>query len=305
MSDPVIVELVTTRPLDQWADVIRRDLSGAVEGLIAAGRHLIEAKAEHPGTFVAWLESGAVGIGWRTAYRFMDVASSLGSFVYVDKLPPDRYALYELARLDPSQLDFAVEQGQVGPDMNRHEARALVALYRVTGDRKPSEPTLHLASAAYPTVVVDPPWDYDNRATRNAAVKQYPTMTLDELADYDLIAAPHAHLYLWVTNSFLHAAFGLLDAWDFEYKTCLTWCKPQMGLGNYFRNNTEHVLFAVRGKLQTLRSDEPTWFKANRGRHSAKPEAFYDMVERCSPGPYLEHFARRRRLGWDHRGNES
>jgi N6-adenosine-specific RNA methylase IME4 len=161
-------------------------------------------------------------------------------------------------------------------------------------------------TVGYPTVIVDPPWAYDNRATRNAAAKQYPTLTTTQLRNYPIDAAPNAHLYLWATTTFLPAAFELVNAWQFTYKTCLTWCKPQMGLGNYFRVNTEHVLFATRGKLPTLCNDQPTWFVADRRQHSAKPEAFYDLVERCSPGPYLEHFARRRRLGeWTYRGDQA
>jgi N6-adenosine-specific RNA methylase IME4 len=301
-----VIELFTGRPLDEWADIIRGDLTGAVEGLIAAGRHLLEAKAEHPGTFVAWLDSRPFGISRSAAYNLMTVTAALGDFQTFGNFPPDRSALYELARLRRDQLSAAVEAGRVQPDMNRHDAKALVATYRANGHtNKKQSPLVATTTACYPTVVVDPPWEYDNRATRNAAAKHYPTMTLAQLADYDVTAAANAHLYLWVTNAFLRQAFDLLDAWDFDYKTCLTWCKPQIGLGNYFRNNTEHVFFAVRGKLATLRSDEPTWFKARRGRHSAKPEAFYDLVERCSPGPYLEHFARRRRLGWEHRGNEA
>jgi N6-adenosine-specific RNA methylase IME4 len=297
------------RSLDEWANVIRADLSGAVEGLIAAGRHLIEAKAEYPGSFVAWLATKPFGLSQAHSYNLMQVATVTAGLQTFVNLPPDRTALYELARLEPVQLTAAVEAGEVTPNMSRHDARALVAEIRIN-DKTPSMREVvvwdpYVERDVFTTIVVDPPWSYDNSATRNAAVKHYPTMTLEQLAEYDLAAADAAHLYLWTTNSFLRAAFDLIDQWGFEYKTCLTWCKPQMGLGNYFRNNTEHILFGVRGHLATLRSDEPTWFVADRGRHSAKPDAFYDLVERCSPGPYLEHFARRRRLGWEHRGNEA
>lgn len=158
-------------------------------------------------------------------------------------------------------------------------------------------------------IVIDPPWRYDNVATRGAAEDHYPTMSLDELAKLPIPAAENSHLYLWVTNGFLRQGFDLLDAWDFTYKTVLTWCKPSIGMGNYFRNNTEHVLFAVRGKLPTQRKDKGTWFEAPKTRHSAKPDSFYDLVEACSPGPYLEMFARKRRLDlggeWHFWGNEA
>jgi N6-adenosine-specific RNA methylase IME4 len=151
---------------------------------------------------------------------------------------------------------------------------------------------------SFPTIVVDPPWRYGNTATRGAAGKHYPTMSLDELADLDLPSAPDAHLYLWVTNGFLREGFDLMGSWGFTYKTILTWCKPQIGLGNWFRNSTEHVLFGVKGKQPTLQNNVPTHFNAPRTRHSAKPESFYDLVESCSPGPWLEVFSTRERFGW-------
>lgn len=157
----------------------------------------------------------------------------------------------------------------------------------------------------FSAVVIDPPWRYDNKATRGAAEDHYPTMSLDELAALRIPGADDSHLYLWVTAAFMRDGFDLLDAWGFTYKTVLTWCKPSIGMGNYFRVNTEHVLFAVRGKHPTLRNDEGTWFEARRAGHSAKPESFYDLVERCSPGPYMEMFARRRRMGWHVWGNEA
>lgn len=160
-------------------------------------------------------------------------------------------------------------------------------------------------SDSWPTIVIDPPWRYKNVATRGAAEDHYETMSIADLSTLAIPASENAHLYLWVTNSFLREGFVLLDAWGFTYKTCLTWVKPQMGMGNWFRSSTEHVLFAVRGSQPTLRNDEVNWFLEKRGRHSKKPRAFYDLVERCSPHPWLEMFARERRLGWDFWGDEA
>ena len=135
-------------------------------------------------------------------------------------------------------------------------------------------------------------------------------MTLDELAELPIPAAEEAHLYLWTTNAFLRDAFDLLDTWDFDYKATLVWVKPQMGMGNYFRISHELVLFGIRGGLKTLRRDARSWFEAERGKHSAKPQAFYQLVETSSPGPYLDMFNRDggklfRRAGWDGWGNEA
>lgn len=169
----------------------------------------------------------------------------------------------------------------------------------------------------YRTVLADPPWQYDNKGTRGAVGDvapgkkfHYETMPLEEIAALAVPAADDAHLYLWTTNAFLRPAFDVMEAWGFDYKTCLTWCKPQIGMGNYFRNNTEHVLFGVRGRLPTNVNDVGTWFEAKRGRHSAKPETFLDLLEAASPGPYFEMFARAtgqlwKREGWTYWGNEA
>lgn len=194
-----------------------------------------------------------------------------------------------------------VVTGQL-PNIRKAVKQARAAL----GAGRSERPPLSVVDVdEFAAVVIDPPWQYDNTATRGAAEDHYPTMTVDELTGLDIPTADNAHVYLWATNAFLRQAFVLLDAWGLTYKTCLTWCKPSIGMGNYFRNNTEHVLFAVKGSLPTQRSDTGTWFGAPRGRHSSKPEAFYDLVEACSPGPYLEMFARRRRLGWSAWGNEA
>ena len=171
----------------------------------------------------------------------------------------------------------------------------------------------------YRTIVVDPPWNYSDklsmggtsgfgsgkRGTRGAA-QHYHTPDLSEIAGINIgsWAAEQAHLYVWATNAFMVEAHELCKGWDFEPKTILTWVKPQIGMGHYFRNNTEHIVFAVRGKQPTLRRDVQTSFMAPRGKHSEKPAAFYDMVESMSPGPYLDVFARKQRFGWDAWGAE-
>lgn len=162
----------------------------------------------------------------------------------------------------------------------------------------------------YRTVVADPPWQYDNRATRAAAEDHYATMPLDALCALPVAARAQeeAHLYLWTTNGFLREAFEVMDAWGFDYKTTLVWAKPQLGIGNYFRSSTEYILFGVRGGLRTIDGNQRNWFEAPRGRHSAKPGYFFDLVEKASVAPGLELFARARRLSafhWDYWGNEA
>lgn len=145
------------------------------------------------------------------------------------------------------------------------------------------------------TIVADPPWRYANSATRGAATGWYRTMTIAELCDLDVArkrAAEESHLYLWTTAGHLPDAFSVMEAWGFEYKTYLVWVKPQMGMGNYFRVSTELVLFGVKGGLRTRDRGVRNHFEYPRGRHSAKPTQFRKLVERSSPGPYLEMFAR-------------
>lgn len=120
----------------------------------------------------------------------------------------------------------------------------------------------------------------------------------------DQLAAEDAHLWLWITNSNFFEAIHVMAAWSFTYKSCLTWIKPRFGLGQYLRNQTEQLLLGVRGKAPIQFRSQGTWFYAPVQDHSHKPEEQYAIIERCSLGPYLELFARRRRPGWHAWGNE-
>lgn len=146
----------------------------------------------------------------------------------------------------------------------------------------------------YSTVYADPPWPYSNTAARGAAENHYRTMTMQEILAEPVreLIADNAHLHLWTTNAFLIEAFDVIRAWGFRYKSCLVWVKPQLGMGNYWRVSHEYLLLGVRGSLpfrdRTLRS----WLLARRTIHSRKPFAFRELIERVSPGPYLELYGR-------------
>ncbi len=213
-------------------------------------------------------------------------------------------AVVEAARTDPERHgDLLVQMDRTGKvdraykEMERRKVREQnAALVEKTGPL----PTVE----RYATIVLDPPWDWGDEGDQDQlgrARPVYATMPLEEIAALPVpdLAADNAHLYLWITNRSLPKGFGLLDRWGFRYITCLTWVKPSFGMGNYFRGSTEHVLFAVRGSLPLLRSDVGTHFMADRpGQHSAKPDKFYEIVEICSPGPWLEMFSRKKRPGW-------
>jgi len=152
----------------------------------------------------------------------------------------------------------------------------------------------------YRTILIDPPWDYEGLSLAGRAMPEYAVMDQEQLLALPVAewAEDTCHLYLWTTNNFMPRAVALMAAWGFEYKTLITWVKPRIGLGSYFRNSTEHCLFGVRGNLTTRVKDIPTHFLADVGAHSEKPEEIYRICERASYPPYLEAFSRRNRDGW-------
>lgn len=131
-------------------------------------------------------------------------------------------------------------------------------------------------------------------------------MTVAELVALPVsaMAPSSAHLWMWVTNAAIFDGRTVMEAWGFGYRSCLTWIKPRFGMGPYLRNQTERLLFGVRGKAPVRFHGQGTWLYAPVQEHSHKPEEQYAIIERCSTGPYLELFARRRRLGWHAWGNE-
>lgn len=145
------------------------------------------------------------------------------------------------------------------------------------------------------TIVADPPWDVLQAGSRGAA-RHYDLLTLDQIKAMPIseIAEDNAHLWLWVTNATLRHGYDIAKAWGFEVRSPLTWVKWRIGLGNYLRNATEHLLFATRGKAPVQFRSQPTWFTAPVMEHSRKPAEQFALIERVSPGPYLELFARRR-----------
>jgi N6-adenosine-specific RNA methylase IME4 len=189
------------------------------------------------------------------------------------------------------------EQKEQAREQRRQENRDKIA--------NAPEPAALAVDVKYATIVIDPPWDWGDEGDGDQlgrARPDYATMSIDQLAALDVgaLADDDCHLYLWITNRSLPKGFRLIEQWGFRYVTALTWVKPHFGMGNYFRGQTEHVLFAVKGSQPLLRKDMGTVFHAPRGPlgHSSKPEMFLPLVESCSPGPYLEMFSRSERDGW-------
>jgi N6-adenosine-specific RNA methylase IME4 len=158
----------------------------------------------------------------------------------------------------------------------------------------------------FATVYADPPWRYENQGTRAATDNHYLTMSVEEIAALPVrgVADENAHLHLWTTNAFLFDAKTVMEAWGFEYKSVFVWCKPQMGIGNYWRVSHEFLLLGVRGRQPFRDRGQMSWAEYERGEHSAKPEGVRQKVEAVSPGPYLEMFGRCAVPGWTVFGNQ-
>ena len=178
---------------------------------------------------------------------------------------------------------------------------------KVNGAERPEQ-----LSGVYSTILIDPPWDWGDEGDvdqMGRARPDYHTMSINEIELLPVgdLADENAHIYLWITNRSLPKGFRLLEAWGFRYITIITWVKPHFGMGNYFRGQTEHILFGVRGSLPLYRHDQGTVFHAGRGPngHSSKPVEIYELIESCSQGPYLEMFSRSKRLGWISWGENS
>lgn len=176
----------------------------------------------------------------------------------------------------------------------------------------------------YRTIVCDPPWPYEEgwpgwgKSREERMALPYPSMTLQEIAAVDVacLAEPEAYLFLWTTSRHLEASYSIVRAWTFVPRQVLVWCKQPTGTGapgGMFATTTEFIIIAqrigpashARGRRTLGNRIASSWFQWPRGAHSAKPEAFLDLVESVSPGPYLELFARRQRLGWDTWGDEA
>lgn len=155
-------------------------------------------------------------------------------------------------------------------------------------------------------IYADPPWVYGNQGTRAATGNHYGGMSVDEICELPVasLAADVAHLHLWTTNGFLPDAFRVMAAWGFEYKSCFVWVKPQMGIGNYWRVSHEFMLLGTRGSCPFADKSLKSWAALDRRKHSAKPDEIRRMIEKASPGPRLELFARRLSPGWVSWGNE-
>jgi N6-adenosine-specific RNA methylase IME4 len=178
---------------------------------------------------------------------------------------------------------------------------------------------LESSNRKFGTILIDPPWRFSNLTGKvgpeHKRLYRYATMTFDEIKALPVgkLVLPKSHLYLWCPNALLLEALEIMRAWGFTYKTNIVWYKIRKdggpdgrGVGFYFRNVTELLLFGVKGKLRTLKAGrtQVNIIRTRKREHSRKPFEVYDLIERCSPPPYLELFARQRVPNWEQRGDQ-
>ncbi len=192
---------------------------------------------------------------------------------------------------------------------------------RPNGDMPSSELLRFIDGRRFKTILADPPWRFINRtgkvAPEHRRLSRYGTLTVEEICSLPVsqITEPTAHLYLWVPNALLPEGLQVMKAWGFNYKSNIVWHKLRKdggsdgrGVGFYFRNVTELILFGTRGKnARTLAAGrrQVNYLGTRKREHSRKPDEQYEIIEACSPGPFLELFARGVRLNWTTWGDQA
>ena len=237
-----------------------------------------------------------------------DVVSEIRSRSGVSQKTYDRAVV--VIETAPEELKTELREGNITINQAYNQIKRAEKLARREKSRKQNAEKVQTLSSPleaqglFQTIVIDPAWDYTEEGDNDQFGRgrpDYQLMPIEEIEALPIarIADKNCHLYMWITNRSLQKGFRLLDAWGFRYITCLTWIKPYFGVGNYFRGQTEHVLFGVKGSQPLKRHDVGTYFSAPRGkRHSEKPDEFYTLVESCSYAPYIDIFGRKERKGW-------
>lgn len=230
----------------------------------------------------------------------------------------------EVAALEPAIADLILDEAeaeqwghrQLRAAVNRLKNQAKLPVRNDAETCRVSD--LHAlieTGTRFGTIYADPPWKYDNQGTRAATGNHYREgednpaegMTVEQICALPVreLAADDAHLHLWTTNGFLFECPKIFEAWGFEFRSSFIWAKPQIGIGNYWRNSHEFLLTAIRGDAKRFNDKSlKSWLECDRGAHSAKPEQVRSLIERASNGPYLELFGRRTAPGWAVWGND-
>ena len=287
--------------------------TSAVEGLLARGRIVGEAKRQLPhGRFLPWVETH-LKISRSMAYQQKAVGEDVWMCSNAKHLPAEHTVLYTLSTMPVVRREELLARGVIHPSLRRIDLKRLA--------RQEKFQTLGLADdlpeGRWPVLLADPPWPFETFSVvgqDRSPEMHYPTLTLDQIAGLTFgertpadVAADDATLFLWTPGHMMHKAVDVIGAWGFRPVTCaFLWIKPTIGLGYWVRQRAEFCLLGTRGEPQRQAEDVDGVIEAPRGRHSAKPEEAYARIERLVAGPYLELFARGpARPGWDTWGNEA
>jgi N6-adenosine-specific RNA methylase IME4 len=272
------------------------------DGIFAVGTLLLEAKQDLPhGEFIAMIKD-QLPFGPRHAQRLMRIAEDprLTKATYQSHLPACMSTLHDLSKLNDAVFEEMLGKGVINSAMRQKDIAHAVRMQKVKEDKERVSKLVPMRGRFH-TLVLDPPWE-----SGGGRGVDYATMTQSELEDPELLPVrdwleDNAHIYLWVTNGEMQNGYRLLRRWDVEPQTVITWVKPSFTMGHYFRSQTEHVLFATRGKLRTRPAARsiPTYFEApTTGVHSEKPDAFYSLVRASSYPSYGEVYGRAERTGF-------
>lgn len=305
----------------QAANGLQRTKRNHAKWLILQGAYLyaMSVASQSPRRFTTFYK--------KLSFTKTDVYTSINAFLAfqgcsnLELFAPTALRMLAAPTIDQSVRDEAISMAESNDRVTVEIAKKLISEAREKNHPRHSKKTspllgpdilghlsvLNTQGFSARCVYADPPWRYDNTASRGAAENHYSTMSIDDLAELPVnkVVADNAHLHLWTTVSFIREAIDLMEPWGFSYRGQRVWVKPTDGNGNYWRGAHEICLLGVRGSLRFENKSLGSWFPADRGPHSQKPTDMRDAIELVSPGPYLELFARGKPApGWTAIGNE-
>jgi N6-adenosine-specific RNA methylase IME4 len=290
-----------------WVAKIRVSWAQNLSSIIETGRLLIQAKADlgQHGEWLPLLEGKQLPFSERWAQFLMEIARSdrLLNPNYSSVLPANVHTLVAISKMPEAMFQERLRDGTIHSEMKLRDVTGENRMQMRLADEERVK-TLVPVVGKFRTLILDPAWTSGGTTIG----MPYATQTQEEIMAMpvqDWLEA-EAHVYMWVTNGEMRNGIALFDHWGVEYKSTLTWLKegkdgqPRIGMGFYFRNGTEHVLFGTRGGLRTKLNavNIPTWFRGPVGEHSAKPDRFYEIVRDASYGPYGEAHQREARDGF-------
>jgi N6-adenosine-specific RNA methylase IME4 len=315
-SAPAILRR-SLRTTKDYVQAITASWRESAKAIIEVGKLLLRAKEElEHGKFTAMI-TDRLPFGPRTAQMLMAIAADerLADPKRLSCLPPSWGTMYQLTRLDDAQFERGIAEGVIRPDMERNHVATLVKQRRrVEREAALAEKITALPARKFGVILSDCEWNFKVRSERGMdrhAANHYPVSSLEALCARDVpsIAARDCVLFHWATGAMIREALQVMEAWGFQYKSQIVWAKDRIGPGYWFREQHELLLVGTRGEVPApaMGTQWPSVVYAPRGKHSAKPAVFYEMIEDYFPTlPKIELNARgASRPGWEAWGNEA